>query len=346
MESIPPYKGKPTVYLDQNVLDHFTKQGLGEFGKILINDYQVVYSDETLKEIQRSRGFEKKFLNVLKDLKANYLKLVIEQPHFTITNKATLSVRDPFDVYKEYCENSDDGLGVENAMQQLLFKFSGGRKGESLNDIHNEQISAFSDLMDSIMEYSDEFPEVVKRQLQVYTKEMMTQYKSTLEITESIMLENIEDDKNWNGIEDFRSKVGIGPKQLNNIKPPNVLVKIFDKLRNLPTYRQLNMDIDDFFQLKNHPINPLQPYFKHQKVTGIYNMLNTLGYYPDSKVHKERRFIAATSDNSHASIASFCSFLLSNDEKFIKKVSAAYEYLEISTLAKHVVFNGGRVVDF
>jgi len=68
-------------------------------------------------------------------------------------------------------------------------------------------------------------------------------------------------------------------------------------------------------------------------------MLNTLGYYPDSKVHKERRFIAAASDNSHASIASFCNFLLSNDENFIKKVNAAYEYLEIPTLAKHVVFN-------
>ena len=68
-------------------------------------------------------------------------------------------------------------------------------------------------------------------------------------------------------------------------------------------------------------------------------MLNTLGYYPDSKVHKERRFIAAMSDNSHASIASFCNILLSNDESFIKKVSAAYEYLEISTLAQHVIIN-------
>ena len=92
-----------------------------------------------------------------------------------------------------------------------------------------------------------------------------------------------------------------------------------------------------FFQLKKNPIYPEQPYFKHQKVTGIYNMLNTLGYYPDSKVHKERRFIAAVSDNSHASIASFSNFLLSNDENFIKKVNAAYEYLEIPTIAKHVV---------
>jgi hypothetical protein len=339
MDSIPPYNGKPTVYLDQNVLDFFTKQGLGEFGQMLIKDYQVVYSDETLKEIRRSKGFEESFLDVLKELKANYLKLILDQPNFTITDNATISERDPYDVYNEFCENSDDGVNIEHAMQQWLFKFSGGRKGDSLKDIHNEQISAFSELMDSILDNSHELPEETQRQLQIYTEDMTSRYKATLEKTESMMLENIDDDKNWDGIKDFRSQVGIGPKQLNNIEPPNVLIKIWDELRTLPTYSQANIDIDDFFQLKKNPIYPEQTYFKHQKVTGIYNMLNTLGYYPDSKVHKERRFIAAVSDNSHASIASFCNFLLSNDEHFIKKVNAAYEYLEIPTLAKHVVFN-------
>ncbi|AAV82426.1 hypothetical protein [Idiomarina loihiensis] len=339
MESIPPYEGKPTVYLDQNVLDFFTKQGLGEFGQMLLEDYQVVYSDETLKEIRRSKGFEENFLNVLKDLKAYHLKLIVEQPNFTITDNATICKRDPYDIYKQYCESCDDGLDIEYAMQQSLFKFSGGRKGESLNDIHNEQVAAFSELMDSLMDISDELPEEIQKQLQVYGEEMTSQYKATLAKTENMMLESIEDDRNWDGIKDFRLALGIGPMQLNNIDPPDVLVKIWDKLRALPAYSQANMDIEDFFQLKKHPIYPEQPYFKHQKVTVIYNMLNTLGYYPDSKVHKERRFIAAVSDNSHASIASFCNFLVSNDEYFIKKVNAAYEYLEVPTIANQVVFN-------
>lgn len=339
MESIPPYEGKPTVYLDQNILDFFTKEGLGDFGQLLINDYQVVYSDETLKEIRRSKGFEDSFLNVLKELKANYLKLIIEQPSFTITDKASISNRDPYEVYTEYCDNADDGVDMEHAMQQWLFKFSGGRKGDSIADINNEQISAFSELMKSIMDNSDELTPEIQEQLSVYTQEMTEQYKATLEKTESMMLENIEDDKNWDGIKDFRSQVGIGPKQLNNIEPPNVLIKIWDTLKELPTYSQTNQSLDDLFQLNKNPINPEQPYFKHQKVTGVYNMLNTLGYYPDSKVHKERRFIAAVSDNSHASIASFCHILLSNDENFIKKVNAAYEYLEVPTLAQYVVLN-------
>jgi hypothetical protein len=338
MESIPPYEGKPTVYLDQNILDFFTKKGLGKFGRVLINNYQVVYSDETLKEIQRSKGFEETFLNVLKDLNAYHLKLIVEKPNFTITDNASINDRDPFEAYKEYCDNIDNGDNIEIAMQQWLFKFSGGRKGDSIADIHNEQISALSGLMDSIIDNSDELPPEVKTHLANYTQEMTLQYKATLEKAEIIMLETIEDDKNWDGIKEFRSKVGIGPKQLNNIERPNVLVKIWEQLKTLPTY-QATLDVEDLFQLKKNPINPEQTYYNHQKVAGIYNMLNTFGYYPDSKVHKERRFIAAVSDNSHASIASFCQILLSNDEHFIKKVNAAYEYLKIPTLAQHVVFN-------
>jgi hypothetical protein len=338
MESVPLYKGKPTVYLDQNILDFFTKYGLGELGQILIDDYQVVYSDENLKEIRRSKGFEENFLKLLKDLNAYHLKIIVEQPNFTITDKAKVMERNPYDVYKEYCDNSDEGVDIEHAMHQSLFKFSGGRKGEGLNDIHKEQISAFSELMNSMLANSDELPEEIQRQLQFYAKEMTIQFKETLDKTERMMLSNIGDDKNWDGVKDFRSAVGIGPKQLNNIEAPNVLKKIWDELKTTPSFSKASIELEDFFQLKKNPVYPEQPYFKHQKVTMIYNMLNTLGYYPDSKVHVERRFVAALSDNSHASTASFCHYLLSNDESFIKKVRAVYEYLDISTIVKHVVF--------
>lgn len=65
-------------------------------------------------------------------------------------------------------------------------------------------------------------------------------------------------------------------------------------------------------------------------------MLNTLGYFPDSGVHKENRFVAASSDSGHASMASFCNVLLSRDVNFIKKVKAIYEFLDVPT-AVHLV---------
>jgi len=339
MESIPSYQEKPTAYLDQNILDLFTKYGLGDFGQNLLDNYQIVYSDETLKEIRRSKGFEDKFLKVLKELNASHLKLVVEQPNFVITGTATITNRDPFESYEEYCQNVSEYQNIEHAMQQSLFKLSGGRKGESIADIHNEQITAFTELMDSILENSSELSDEIQSQIVAYTEIMKSEYKSTLAQAEKMMTKNIPDDKNWDCIKDFRSYVDVGPKQLNNIDLPNALVKIWYEFKNRPPYVDSAIGIDEFFQLNKNPIYPEQPYYKHQKVTAIYNVLNTLGYYPDSKVHKERRFTAAMSDHNHASIASFSNVLLSNDESFIKKVRVAYEYLEIPTVAQHVVIN-------
>lgn len=337
MEPTPKYKGKPTVYLDHNILDMFTKHGIGSFGRVLINDYQVVYSDETLKEIKRSTGYENKFLEVLKNLNAHYLKLVVEPPQYTSTDTATISKYDPYVVYAEYCQSNENEEGLEHAMQQWLFKISGGRTGETIADIHDEQKAAYSTLMDSILDDIDELPIETQEQASSWVEMMKSQLSTTLQETEGMIKKYVTDDKNWNAIKDFRDHLGIGPNELNNIEPPNVLEKIWNIYKELPPYDSNASDIDDFFLLKKNPIYPELSYYNHQKVTGIYNMLNTLGYHPDSKVHKERRFVAAMSDNSHASIASFCHILISNDMAFIKKVSAAYEYLKVPTLAQHVV---------
>jgi len=72
---IPTYTGKPTAYLDQNILDLFVTYGLNEFSRSLTDKFQIVYSDETLKEIRRSHGYQDKFLNVLKDLNAAHLNI-------------------------------------------------------------------------------------------------------------------------------------------------------------------------------------------------------------------------------------------------------------------------------
>lgn len=339
MDTFPPYEGKPIAYLDQNILDLLTKHDTAKLGAALVGDYQVVYSNETLKEIRRSNGFEAKFLNVLKELNAYHLRLVLEPPSFIVTENVTLTNRDPFKAYDEYCQINDEGVNVDGIMLPSLLKFSGGRKGDCIGDIHAEQLAAFTDLMSSITDLSDELPVEMQSQLPDLSEAMISNFKSILEETERMMVKDIPDEKNWNGIKDFRTHSGIGPKQLNNIEPPNTLNKIWEQFKDVPSYSNSTVDIDDFFQLKENPRDPKQPYYNHEKVTAIYNKLNTLGYYPDSGIHKERRFTAAMSDTSHASYASFCDILLSNDESFIKKAGAIYEYLEISTLAKHVTIN-------
>lgn len=108
MESTPQYSGKPTLYLDQNILDLFVKNSVGSFGQELMDNFQIVYSDETLKEIRRSSGYESDFLKVLKDLGSYHLKIVVEQPGFIITDKATITSRDVFEAFEEYCSNDNE----------------------------------------------------------------------------------------------------------------------------------------------------------------------------------------------------------------------------------------------
>lgn len=341
VDQLSRYEGKPTAYLDQNILDLFVKYGIIDFAETLKSKFQVVYSDETLKEIKRSGEYANKFLNVLIEIEAAHLKIVLEAD-FSITDNATITKRNPFDAYKEYCENEPVYDQVQKAMEQYLFKFSGGRTGDGISEINNEHKLAFSELLshlqDQAVELSKEFPGIevlIAKQSDL----MMNQFEESLNETERQLKTNIKDDKNWSGVKDFRSVVGVGPVHLNNIQPPYVLKKIWELFQKVPPYNEMNQTIDKFFGLAINPIYPEKPYFKHQKVTSIYNILNTLGYHPDSKVHKERRFVAALSDQSHASIASFSDFLFSRDKKFIKKVRAAYEYLGIPTQVQHVVVN-------
>jgi len=339
-DEFPQYQGKPTAYLDQNILGLFVEDDYYDFAEKLKANFQIVFSDETLKEIKRSGNHSNKFLSVLKDLEAYHLKLILKLPEFKETGKATLTKCDPVETFQEYCKSYSEYEDIQVAMEQWLFKFSGGRTGEGIAEIHNEQKTAFSELMrgmkSQLQDLSKEVPSI-DLFFDEYEKEMSSKLSGVLDETERLLKENIADDKFWSGIKDFRAATGLGPKELNNIDSPGVLTKIWEKYKTLPPFNSMNIGVEEFFGLKQNPIYPDRPYFKHQKVNTIYNMLNTLGYWPDSKVHKERRFISALSDNSHASMASFCNVLISRDKAFVKKVRAAYEYLEMPTLVQLVV---------
>jgi len=339
METTKIIENKQTVYLDQNILDVLTKHKVDELRKPLTEDLQVVYSDETLKEIRRSKGFESNFLYTLKTLNAKHLKVDVEHD-FTMTNRASITERNPFDAYNEYCYRCDESIsnGMENSLFQFLFKLNGGRPEDSLNTIVSDIHIKLLEQLDMAINHSGDLPKHSQDLLKKMIGSIKKELPGVFDNFENLMLECGQDGRHLSWVEKFRSEIGFGPKELNNIEPPNVLIQIWEKLSSSPSLSQSNIDIDEFFKLKENPLNPSEPYYNHQKVTTIYNMLNFVGYYPDSKMHKERRFIAASSDNNHASMASFCDFLLSHDDSFIKKTKAAFEYLGISTKAIYVNF--------
>ena len=110
-ESRPDYTGKATVYLDQNVLDLAVKEKDPAFFSRLMNNYQVVYSDDTLREIKRS-GQPEVFLTALESMSAMHFKYQTDhilQP----TGGMLITSHSPFQTYETY-------LGIEPIYDVML----------------------------------------------------------------------------------------------------------------------------------------------------------------------------------------------------------------------------------
>ncbi|EHO2962754.1 hypothetical protein KK410_002454 [Salmonella enterica] len=335
MIQYPIYQGKPTVYLDHNILDFFVKNGLGSFGKDLTESHQVVYSDETLKEIKKSQGKEDKFLETLKLLNAFHLKIVLDE-QFQPTGKATLTQRDITEAYVEYNDKEPIPDNAHDIMLMDLQKIFGGNGELSFNDLRAEKILSFTALIEFITDQCKElgsFSTITED----YLKNLQHKFNAAVGTYTDKMNQGVPNPFGWSGVNDYRKAVKLGPKQLNNIEPPNVLEKITDFFSQIPPYSN-NISVDEFFNLHTNPVYPEKPFYDYLKITVIYTMLNIIGYHPDSKLHNEKRFLASTSDQNHASMASFTDLLLSADNNFIKKTSAIYEYLNIKTDIQNVVF--------
>ncbi|USD66849.1 hypothetical protein [Vibrio sp. SCSIO 43136] len=341
--SIPKYQGKPTAYLDHNILDLLVKNPEMSFKDELKQKFQILYSDENLKEIKRTGENGSLYLGVLDDLEAMYLKLVLT-PQFKFTGDATLDITKPEKAFENYCLNIEPVYErMEKATAQSLIKFYGGRSGDTFDDINGEQLGAFDNLINYLHslvdsdEIQENFPEL-NEQVSAYTTGLKRSYDEALSQASGELRKHTSDERNYSGVKTYRESTGIGPVQLNNIEPPDVLEKIWTAHKGLQGYSETNFTIEQFYGISYNSIYNREM-FLFEKITSIYNVLNVIGYHPDSKMKKEKRFTAAMSDAGHASIGSFADFVLSRDIAFIKKTRAAYEFLHAKTQVIEVTVN-------
>lgn len=345
MENLPPkYQGKPTAYLDHNILDLLVKTPSLKFKTELKEKFQIIYSDDNLKEVKRTgeNGFQ--YLQVLEELDAMYLKLILT-PEFSVTGDAVITKLSPFIAFENYCESIEPIYeNIEKSMSQSLLKFYGGRSDADFDDINNDQIEAFDNLMshlqdlgNDVSESEDGFQEI-SAQISEYTKDMKRKYNIALAQSAKELRKHVDDEHNYSGVKTYRDYTGVGPVQLNNIEPPNVAQKIWEAHSELDGYREHNFSIEQFYGISLSPLYNREMFF-FEKVTSIYNVLNVVGFHPDSKMKKEKRFTAAMSDAGHASMGSFADYVFSLDVAFVKKTSACYEFLNTKTQVVQVTVN-------
>lgn len=320
----------PKFYLDQNVIDYLLKDKLRVLSELLkkIENPKIVYSYVTLREFSRIKDESQRniYLNYLKKQKANY---------FWIDNdeKAHFDDVDPFLKYSENLQNYKMYGNIEKDLLDLMHKFMGGKKNVSFNEIGESQKSSFNYFMDQILETIDSLEEIpnsnskfVRENINNMKKKYSETIDNSVEKFQSNKLDNVE-----NPVNEFRKLLKIDVSKFKDIEPPNIIEKIWDILKVGIDKNNIKINYDDLFG------DEISKFYSNTKVTmimrinGLYNLLNSLGYYPDANLSDDKKFIPFVNDQHHVGHSIYADYFITRDKKLMKKAEAVFEHFKIGT---------------
>ena len=342
------YDNKPTLYLDQNIIDKIVKYPmLVEDGRFAGYDCQVIYSNETLNEIERS-GQPDEFLGVLENLKARKIEFEVNQ-RFELTGRVAIKeFISPFNVYEEFLA-SDPIDDIANKIilsnREFIYNLFSSNASKSIASFTEETIENFdrlyNEVYENLIDMKHELPADYYQLLEDEVRQNYKIQKKELIRSQKIMLENmpkqgidLECTAGQDGIRSLQEKTGVDGAILNNIKSPDILVKIYQKYTKSDDIGF----IDDFYLISNKIHG--RDMYKFEKVMNIYLMLNIIGYKRDKGFYKKfGRFVSAQSDGQHLAYACYCNYFFSEDKALIDKSKAIFEFLKIKTKASHVTFD-------
>jgi hypothetical protein len=318
------------AYLDHNVLNQILKGDPDNIkGLLKEKNLSVVFSDENLKEIHRSKGYEKSFLDLLEDIGAKYIEPVLDLKSKS-TGQARIHVVKPSIIYEHFLKNKSESFQSDFGLSEMLKKFYGGQQDKSFKEIIDNGADELKKLnLSEALEGLDDVPDVGRFNIDEI-RNMINDLPELIKSAYSQMVTDL-DAKKDPPVKALEAATGIGPKILNNIKPPNVIQQIWQLIsKNL---NGADLELETFFGIKAHHFETDADRVRtlQEKVNAIYHQLNFVGYYRDSDIKKERRFVASFSDMTHAGIASFCHFFICSDNNLVMKTAAAYEYLGVQT---------------
>lgn len=322
------------VYLDHNVLDKLTKSQLKTiFTRLSSAKLVPVYSDETLKEISQSKGYEEKFLSLLKELSAAFLRLEFVNNRFT--GKAAFENIDPFESYSQYCSNTEVMPELGYGLIGTLHKFYGGLKDKSYSEVMTLGVEEMVNEIEKTVTSMQGDADVIEKDKKI-AAHLLSLLKNILPQLFHEMGKTLDQNTAATSVvSQIDEYLSIGPKILNNIKGPDVVKKIWTVIKSrIP---EQTLTLEKFFGLTPDFYGPDKRELSIvEKANALYHQLNFLGYYRDAKMSDRAKFSASFSDRSHAGCALFCHYVMSMDEKLIMKSAATYEYLGVFTKTVHL----------
>lgn len=317
------------IYLDQNILSDLRQKKIDSVGnndnrllKLALKSEQstVVYSYVNLQEILQIEKIEyrQEHIEVLMELSAQYIE----------PSTGQLKTTNPEMIWNEYLEiiKTNNEIGVDSLMytQQLFSrKISGLPVRESFEEISNLLKDNLNNLLTQCeiqipKIYLDDFASLDEGQ-QIQLTEIKTRINEFREAIKNLKKLEINNNQDL-GPKQFREIAEIKSLNIENVEVNNV-VNTIEKI-----FKQENSG----FSFEQYFDNTVQ-----SDVVRAYSLMNWAGYYADDFTKKSKskdRFNASSNDMQHVSSALGADFLISNDNKFLKKAIACFAYVDCKTV--------------
>lgn len=319
----------PLVYLDQSILSEIAEgRFYGFFDNIRSGNMQLIYSHVHITETAHcsNQEFQSKVIQAVADMNGAYIHE--NKLHFDVSPQLRLD---------EYLENPEVFNQVYSSIAQLVHKFFGGQQGKNFQSLISAQQEAFADLMREMAKNIELLSESEKEKIQhlfpmlEILPDLSQQQFEEQAAKLSAIFEAIPSPETFNGAKEFRAAIEIAPISLNNIRPPNAMQKIWEQVsasEKIPA--QISSASDFLAKGVWAHMKDGEPTWK-DKIGGLYNLLNLIGYWPDEDLRKDGGFRSAMGDQMHVSFAAFAHIFITLDEKMAKKAYAIYEHLGIRT---------------
>jgi hypothetical protein len=299
----------PLVYIDQNIIG-LQLQGVMKLCKR--DDLIWVYSKEHFAEIRRSNEPER-YLSVLNDIDAKMLDLVLDE-NWQITGEARLIEHGtPYQHYDNYIEAIGDVEFDDTIFDPFQVWVNGGGDEGSLKELSDnfaqQILQITSDLPFDTTEMIDKF-ESIKPEFDLMVNELIS---------------------NGNDIKKTRSALGDGKGTIGSISGEQQIKQIWEIVSS--TMGGADITCDQFFGFDPIDKQGYDSWPMYLGIIGCNSVMDILGFQAEKKCRKLNKVHNVRSDAGHIAMGAYCSAILSEDRRLVRRAKAIYEYKNIASSA-------------
>jgi len=297
----------PLVYIDQNIIG---LQLLGHINLSKRDDMKWVYSKEHFAEIKRADDPEK-YLNVLNEIGAKMLDLILDE-NWKITGEARL-IEDltPFKNYQNYIEAIGNVEFDETIFDPFQVWMNGGGDEGPLKELSDN-------LANQVLQLTSDLP---------YNTTGMPNKIGAIKPE----LDSMVDDMISNGNDIKKTRAALGDKKgtIGAVSEEHQIAQIWEIIS--PTMEDSGMNCDQFFGFDPIDNQGYELWPVYLGIVGCNAVMDILGFQAEKKCRKISKIHNVRSDAGHIGMGAYCSAILSEDKRLVKRAKAIYEYKNIVT---------------